>query len=264
MQNLKEKIRNHQRITGTHISMGNLILADAFAQMGYDFIWVDTEHSVIDYAELLQCVTVIKAHGTPVIVRVHVEEPGHVKRILEMGVDGIIFPNLETAVQIEDALRSTLYPPKGYRGFGPLGAVRYGLDSADDYIRREDSLCRFIQIERKEAVDNLDEILADPLIAEWADGYILGPCDLSGSIGILNRIYADENIALVKTAVAKVEAAGSYMGVSLGTTKAEEQKYWMDLGCRMISAGTDYDYAVQGALANAKQLDALRNEMGEK
>ena len=179
-------------------------------------------------------------------------------------MDGIIFPNLETAAQIEDALRSTLYPPKGYRGFGPLGAVRYGLDSADDYIRREDSLCRFIQIERKEAVDNLDEILADPLIAEWADGYILDPCDLSGSIGILNRIYEDENIALVKTAVAKVEAAGSYMGVSLGTTKAEEQKYWMDLGCRMISAGTDYDYAVQGALANAKQLDALRNEMGEK
>jgi len=49
--------------------------------------------------------------------------------------------------------------------------------------------------------------------------------------------------------------------VSLGTTKAEEQKFWMDLGCRMISAGTDYDYAVQGALANCKQLDMLRKEM---
>ena len=260
MRSLKEKIRKHERVIGTHISMGNLILADAFAQMGYDFIWVDTEHSVIDYAELLQCVTVIKAHGTPVIVRAHTDEPGHVKRILEMGVDGIILPNIETAAQTEDALRSTLYPPIGYRGFGPLGAVRYGLDSADDYIKREDELCRFIQIERKAAVDQLDEILQNPLIDQWLDGFILGPCDLSGSIGILNQIYADENIALIKESIAKVEAAGGYMGVSLGTTKPEEQKFWMQLGCRLVSAGTDYDYAVQGALSNAKQLDALRKE----
>jgi len=257
MADLKEKIRGRERIIGTHISLGNLVLADAYAQMGYDFIWVDTEHSGIDYAELLQCVTVIKAHGTPVIVRAHVDEPGHVKRILEMGVDGIIFPNLEKAVQVDDAMRSTLYPPRGYRGFGPLGAVRYGLDDVNDYVSKEDNLCRFVQIERKQAVDALDEILQNP----YVDGYILGPCDLSGSIGLLNRIYAEENIALVKESIEKVEAAGGYMGVSLGTTKAEEQKFWMDLGCRMISAGTDYDYAVQGALANCKQLDMLRKEM---
>jgi len=127
----------------------------------------------------------------------------------------------------------------------------------NDYINKEDNLCRFVQIERKQAVDAPDEILQNP----YVDGYILGPCDLSGSIGLLNRIYAEENIALVKESIEKVEAAGGYMGVSLGTTKAEEQKFWMDLGCRMISAGTDYDYAVQGALANCKQLDMLRKEM---
>ena len=254
MSGLKEKIQNHERIIGTHISLGNMVLADAYGQMGYDFIWVDTEHSGIDYTELLQCVTVLKAHGTSVIVRAHVDEPGHVKRILEMGVDGIIFPNLETAAQVDDAMRSTLYPPRGYRGFGPLGAVRYGLDNMNDYIRKEDSLCRFVQIERRQAVEVLDEILQNP----YVDGYILGPCDLSGSIGLLNQIYAEENIELVKEAIAKVEAAGGYMGVSLGTTKAEEQKYWMDLGCRMLSAGADFDYAVQGALTNFKQMDKLR------
>ena len=111
MKTLKDKIRDHDRIIGTHISLGNMVLADAFAQMGYDFIWVDTEHSAIDYRELLQCVSIIKSNGTSVIVRAHVDEPGHVKRILEMGVDGIIFPNLETAEQVDDAMKSTLYPP---------------------------------------------------------------------------------------------------------------------------------------------------------
>ena len=52
----------------------------------------------------------------------------------------------------------------------------------------------------------------------------------------MNQIYADENIALIKESIAKVEAAGGYMGVSLGTTKPEEQKFWMQLGCRLVSA----------------------------
>ena len=257
MKSLKDKVQARERIVGTHISLGNLALADAFAQMGYDFIWVDTEHSGIDYSELLGCVSIIKAHGTPVVVRAHVDEPGHVKRILEMGVDGIVFPNLETAAQVDDAMRSTLYPPAGYRGFGPLGAVRYGLDNANDYIRRENELCRFIQIERETMMRDLDEILKNP----WVDGCILGPCDLSGSLGILNQIYADENIALVKAIIRQVEQAGGYMGVSLGTADREEQRFWMELGCRMVSAGTDYDYAVQGALKNAKQLISLQNAL---
>ena len=90
---------------------------------------------------------------------------------------------------------------------------------------------------------------------------MLGPCDLAASIGKLPHIYCEENIALVKEIIAKVEAAGGYMGISLGTTKSEEQKFWMELGCRMVSAGTDYDYAVQGALANCRQLASLCREL---
>lgn len=260
MRTLKEKIQAGERVNGTHIALGNIVLADAFAQMGYDFVWVDTEHSAIDYAELLQCVTVIKARGTPVVVRVHVNEPGHVKRVLEMGIDGIIFPNLATAEEMNDAIRSSFYPPRGYRGFGPLGAVNYGLDSLDDYIRSEDKLCRFVQIENTSAVENLEEIVKNNDI----DGYVFGPCDLSGTIGKLNQIYDEENIALIKRSIEIIERAGKCPGVSLGTTKAELQKYWMELGCKFISAGTDYDYAVQAALANAQQMKRLCAELDGK
>ncbi|MCR5264812.1 MAG: aldolase [Clostridiales bacterium] len=250
---LKQKIHSGKTVIGTHISLGCFPIADAFAQIGYDFIWIDTEHTAVDYAELLRCVSIIKAHGTAVIVRAHVDEPGHVKRILEMGVDGVVFPNLETAEQIDDAIRSTYYPPRGYRGFGPLGAVRYGLDDANDYIKREDELCRFVQIERKAAVDNLDDILK----VGGIDCFVFGPCDLSASLGIINQIYADENMKLIKKTIEKVSEAGGCTGVSLGTTVYEEQKIWTDLGCRMISAGADFDYAVQGALKNYRGMKRL-------
>ena len=258
MKTLKEKVKAGERINGTHIALGNIVLADAFAQMDYDFIWVDTEHSAIDYAELLQCVTVIKARGTAVVVRAHVNEPGHVKRILEMGVDGIVFPNLSTPEEMEDAIRSSSYPTRGYRGFGPLGAVNYGLDNLDDYIRSENKLCRFVQIENKTAVDNIEKIVQNKDI----DGYIFGPCDLSGTIGKLNRIYDEENLALIRHTIDVIERAGGYTGISLGTIREDQQRFWMELGCKMVSAGTDYDYAVQAALANAKQMRRLANDLG--
>ena len=257
MTSLKEKIKARKHIVGTHISLGNFVLADAYAQMGYDYIWIDTEHTAIDYEELLRCVTIIRARGTAAVVRAHVEEPGHVKRILEMGVDGVVFPNLETAAQVDEAIRSTYYPLRGFRGFGPLGAVRYGIDSADDYIRREDELCRFVQIERKQAIDSLDDILN----VQGIDAFIIGPCDLSGSIGKLNQIYDEENISLVKETIAKVEAAGGLVGISIGALNEKEQRYWMELGCRMISAGADFDFAVRGALENSRQMRALRDEL---
>ena len=257
MNSLKEKLKAGRRAVGTHISLGSFVLADAYAQMGYDYIWIDTEHTAVDYEELLRCVTIVRARGCAAVVRAHVEEPGHVKRILEMGVDGIVFPNLETAAQVDEAIRSTFYPPRGFRGFGPLGAVRYGLDSADDYIRREDELCRFVQIERKEAVDALDDILK----VEGIDAFIIGPCDLSGSIGRLNRIYDEENLALIRETVRKAEAAGIPVGISVGTLDETEQRFWMELGCRLISAGADFDFAVRGALENSRQMRALRDEL---
>ena len=257
MSSLKEKLRAGRRVVGTHLSLGNFVLADAYAQMGYDYIWIDTEHTAVDYEELLRCVTIVRARGCAAVVRAHVEEPGHVKRILEMGVDGVVFPNLETAAQVDEAVRSTYYPPRGFRGFGPLGAVRYGLDSADDYIRREDELCRFVQIERKAAVDALDGILAVPGI----DALIIGPCDLSGSVGKLNRIYDEENVALVKEVVRRAEAAGMPVGVSVGALDEREQRFWMEIGCRMISAGADFDFAVRGALENCRQMCRLRDEL---
>lgn len=87
----------------------------------------------------------------------------HLKRVLEMGPDGIVFPMIKTAAEADTTMRATLYPPEGNRGFGPLRAVHNGLDDLTEYIAGESRmLCRFVQIETETAVCNLPEILKNP------------------------------------------------------------------------------------------------------
>ena len=255
---LKNKLPGEALLCGTHTGLNDAILTEIMAGVGYDYLWIDTEHAPVDYAQLLQMVGNAWNAGTPPLVRVTMGERNHIKHVLEMGPAGIIFPMVNTAAEAADAIQYTLYPPDGIRGFGPQRAVRYGLDSESEYLKNANkALCRFVQIERKEAVDALDEILAVPGI----DAFIIGPCDLSGSIGKLNRIYDEENIALVKETVRKVEAIGGTVGISIGALEEKEQRYWMELGCRMISAGADFDFAVRGAWENSRQMRKLRDEM---
>ncbi|MBQ9804904.1 MAG: aldolase [Clostridia bacterium] len=250
----REKILNKIPVCGTHISTGDFIVADILAQCGFDFIWIDTEHSCMDYRDLLACISVIRARGIPVVVRAQVNTPAHTKRLLEMGIDGIVFPYIETVEQAKQAIASCLYPPQGFRGFGPLGAVNYGLRDNAEYIEKSsDELAIFLQVESETAVKNLPQICQ----LEHADGFILGPCDMSGSIGLLGQVQSEQNMALIRSTMDILAQYDKCPGISLGTTEENEQRFWIDLGLRFVSAGTDYDYLCQNAKKNAQQLQCL-------
>lgn len=248
---IKTKLKAGKKIFGSHISMGETYVADIYGMMGYDFVWIDTEHSCIDYEKLLNCITVLKAHKTPAIVRVQMNNFNHTKRVLEMGPDGIIFPYVETAEYADECMKSTLYPPLGTRGSGPLRAVRYGLDAMDDYVNNQrENLCRFIQIESKKGVENLPEIIKNPYI----DGYIFGPFDMSGSIGQLGNVYGEDNMALIKKSIQMLKKQGKFIGVSMTSTNENEQRFWYELGVDMVSSGADFDYIMRESKKNAEQM----------
>lgn len=116
-----------------------------------------------------------QAKGMAAIVRIPYVEPFLAKRVLEMGPDGIIFPMIRDADMARQAMNHCLYPPRGTRGFGAARAWNYGVMGLESYLDTlDDSLCKFIQFELKEAVDNIDEILKVP----YVDGYVVGPLDL--------------------------------------------------------------------------------------
>lgn len=253
---LKERVLRCEKLCGTHIALNHPVITEILGYTGFDFIWIDTEHTSIGYEDLLQHLNSVRLSGTPGIVRVSMADRNHVKRVLEMGPDGIIFPMINTVEEAEAAMRSCMYPPRGTRGFGPLGAVQYGRREIGDYIRNIDNeLCRFIQIESCTAVRNLPEIVKNPYI----DGYIFGPCDLSGSIGELNNVFGKRNVNLMREAVALLKEAHKCIGVSTGSTDPEVLAFWDDLGVNMISSGMDYDYMRRGALKNRAALRRIQN-----
>lgn len=248
---LKDRLQMGENLIGTHISMTDSIASEILGRLGYDFVWIDTEHSEISYTDLRNHITAVNAGGTPAIVRVSMNDYNHIKRVMEMGPDGIIFPMINTAEEARCAMEFCMYPPEGRRGFGPLRAVGYGIEDMDKYIEcANKKTCRFIQIETLTAVNNLSEIVKNPYI----DGYFFGPCDLSGSLGELNRVFGESTQREIRRAIDILKSAGKPIGVSTGSTDRKVTEFWHDLGINIISSGTDYDYIVRGASENLKVM----------
>jgi len=244
MNELKEKLRKKQNVFGTHVSLNDPSICEIIGYLGFDYIWIDMEHSCIDCKTLAIHLNAAKVTGTPVIVRVPTDDYTTVKKVLEMGVDGIVFPMIRDAEQANRLISFTLYPPVGTRGFGPLRAIRYGIDDVDNYINNHSlDICRFIQIEHKSAIDNLTEIIKN----KYIDGYIFGPYDLSGSIGELGNVYGLRNTELIRNAIQILRDAGKIIGLSSGDSSAKTLQYWYDMGINMISAGADYNFILAGA-----------------
>lgn len=254
---LKEKIKNKEKAIGTHINFADPSVGRIAGLAGYDYIWIDMEHNYISTESLLALVVAVKSGGSDVIVRVPQDDLTVTKKVMEMGVDGIVFPMVKTAEDANRLISYTLYPPYGVRGFGPMNAVGYGAYDVKEYIESSrKNFCRFVQIEHIEAVRNLDEILKNDFI----DGFIIGPYDLSGSINDLGNVYGEKNIALIKETVSKVKAAGKTVGLSTGDLEEEGLRSWFELGIDMISAGADYNFLTLGMKANKETL--LRAKSG--
>ena len=95
-----KKIQLGEKTCGTIINMSDVCVSDIFSRIGYDFLWVDFEHSYLSYEDILTHTAIAKGNGTPVIVRVPQNDFTATKKVLEMGVDGIIFPMVKTAKEV--------------------------------------------------------------------------------------------------------------------------------------------------------------------
>ena len=251
---LKEKIKTKKKTIGMHINFNDIAVGKIAGAAGYDFVWIDMEHSYLSLENLLNLIIGVKASGGQVIVRAPQDDLTFTKKILEMGVDGIIFPMIRNAEEANRILSYTLYPPHGVRGFGPMNAIDFGFKNAGDYVAsNHKDMCRFIQIEHINAVRNLDEIIKN----EYIDGYIVGANDLSGSMGMLGNVFCDEVTDVIKEVVTKLHAAGKYVGISTGDFSQSTLQHWHDMGFDMISAGADFDFLREGMRNNRVMLEAI-------
>ncbi len=250
---LKEKIQAKLPICGTHVQLNDPEICSIYGRMGYDYIWLDMEHTYLSYKDVLNSLNAARLNGTPVVVRVPQDDLTATKKVMEMGPEGILFPMVNNAADANRLISYTLYPPYGIRGFGPMRAVEYGAEDTEEYVKEGHlSVCRFIQIESKTAIENLDEISENPYI----DGYVFGPCDLSGTVGQMLNVMEGETKAWMEKAIALLKAKGKYIGISYGDIRPETIRHWHEMGIDMISVGSDYGYLLEKGREALKNLKA--------
>jgi len=241
---LKQKILNREKLIGTHINFSDPSVGIIAGHAGFDYIWIDTEHNYISFESLLAQIISVKSTGTPVIVRVPQDDLTATKKVLEMGPDGIVFPMVRSAEEANRLLSYTLYPPYGNRGCGPQRAVRYGVDDEIAYFKSgAKDLCRFMQVECKTFVDEMEEIASNPYI----DGFILGLADLSGSINEIGDFFGENDLSLAKKAIEIATKHNKIVGSATLATDEETLSMLRDMGIKMITCGADFNYIVNGA-----------------
>lgn len=244
VEKLLAKLKNKERAIGTHVTANDPQQTEIMSQMGFDYLWIDTEHSAIERYTVLMHLIAARAANIPCFVRIPWNDPVLAKPILEMGVQGLIFPLVESVEDAELAVRSCLYPPDGIRGFGPRRAVRYGMDPVQDYIKvNHKKVLKLVQIETAKAFENVDKIARLPGV----DIIVLGPNDLSGAFGKLAQLENPEMQAIYRTVIQKTHEAGKPLLVSSGNFSRESIRMWADLGADLITVGSEMGYIVHGA-----------------
>jgi len=179
MESLKSRFVRREVTFGSWITLGHPAVAEIMARSGFDWLTVDLEHSAITIGQAEELIRVIDLSGVSPLVRVGENNPTTIKRVMDAGAHGVIVPMVNTKDDAELALRSVRYPPSGTRGVGLARAQGYGLDIEAYRKWNEANSIVIVQIEHVRAIENLEAIFATDV-----DAFIVGPYDLSASMGI--------------------------------------------------------------------------------
>ena len=174
---LKQIFKEDKAVVNGWLQIPSSFSAEVMANLGWDSLTIDMQHGVIDYPNALQMLQAISTTEVVPMARVNWNEPGQIMKILDAGAYGVICPMVSNREQAEKFVKACLYPPKGYRSFGPIRGLIYGGNDYGDHSN--DELLKLAMIETSEALQNLDEIMSTPDL----DGIYIGPADLSLAIG---------------------------------------------------------------------------------
>ena len=179
MINLKENLRQNKLTIGSWITLGHPSIAEIMAKAGFDWLAIDMEHSAITLDQAQRLIQVIELCGAVPLVRVGENNPTIIKRVMDAGAYGVIVPMVNTKEDAIKAFNAVKYPPEGTRSVGLARAQGYGLEFEKyrEWVKTKSIV--IVQIEHIKAVNNLEEILG----VNGVDGSIIGPYDLSGSLG---------------------------------------------------------------------------------
>lgn len=246
---LKQRLQQGEKQLGLVMLLPSPDVAEILAHSGLDVVMIDHEHGSGSLADFVAQDRTMAGSAIRSMVRVPHGELSYAQRLLDNGAQAIVYPGIDTAEQAEAFARACRYPPRGIRGAGAgLRAARFGMDGSYYDAAVEDGRLLIAQIESARAVENVDAICA----VDGIDMLLIGPRDLSATMGKLNRFDDPEVRQAVDHAAARIRASGKLLACTLypGRTVGEMFAEGYDL----VLAGKDTDFLVNGARA----LAALR------
>lgn len=249
MKNRWSTLSQGDTLMGSFISTGYPVNTELMGLAGFDFVIIDLEHGMGSERDILSQLHALQATQAIPVVRVESHEKQRVHRLLDLGVQGIMFPRVNTAEEAAACVAAMRYPPDGVRGVATIvRAAGYGAHFNDYRGESKTNLLTIIQIESAEAVENVEAIAT----VEGVDVLFVGPMDLSTSLGIFRQydhpLFLD---ALEKTLAAarRHNRAPGILLPSVDTTR-----HYRDMGFRFLTAGTDVALLKAAATQLVKDL----------
>ncbi len=248
---LRKRIKAGELTLGSWITIGHPNVAEILANAGFDWLVIDIEHNPIDISMVQTLITTIQSKGVAAFVRVSKNEEVVIKHVLDAGADGIIVPMVCSRADAIQAVDYAKYPPIGKRGVGLARAQQYG--TGFDIYKKwvSEDLVVIAQIEHIDGINNLEEIIS----VDGIDGTIIGPYDLSGSMGMPGEF----DKPVVKEALKRyIDICQKYkfpMGFHVVNTDPAKIQEKIDEGYRFIAYGTDFLFMGD---TSANGMDILR------
>ena len=234
--NLKKNLIDRQLSVGSWMSLGVPAVAEIMADAGFDWLVIDLEHTAITIGEAENLIRTVDLKGLPALVRVSANDPVQIKRVLDAGAHGVLVPSVNSVAEAQAAVSATRYPPSGTRGVGLSRAQGYGPRFKEYVEQMSDGVIVIAQIEHVTAIEQLDEILSVPGI----DATIIGPYDLSGSVGRPGELEHPDVIDLLRRYEEASRVAEKAMGYHVIDPTAEALLEKVEAGYTFLALSTDF------------------------
>ena len=256
---IKKTFKEGKAVINGWLQIPSSFSAEIMANQGWDSLTVDMQHGVIDYPNALQMLQAISTTETVPLARVNWNDPGQIMKILDAGCYGVICPMISNRKEAEKFIQACMYPPKGYRSFGPIRGLIYG--GGDYGEHANDEILKIAMIETKESLDKLDEIMSTPDL----NGIYIGPADLSLAIGQKPAFDNAEGTPTYNEIVNILNHAKKnniFAGIHNATPEYAQKM--IDLGFQLVTIGSDQRYMSAGAKSAISKLKSIKSEEESK
>lgn len=246
----KRALRAGQPQIGLWSSLASHISVEVVAGAGFDWLLLDMEHAPNELPMVHSQLQASNGGTAHPIVRPPWNDMVVIKRLLDVGVQSLLIPYVQTAEEARSAVAYTRYPPHGLRGFatGPR-ANNYG--RITDYVQTyADELCVLVQVETRQGLDNLEAIAA----VDGVDGVFIGPADLAAALGHPGELKHPQVQAAIDDAIRRLVAVGRPAGILTGDEQLARR--YLELGCLFTAVGSDLALLARGADALAARFKA--------